>query len=165
MQKFRSSVARLCLGSNMLYEISWVLTVGLKKGKKNLKNNVDISDLDYDLSVGSFCYGKWASQVALVVKNLPANKGDLRDTGSSLGSGRSPGGGHGNPLQYSYLENPMERGTRQTTVHGEAKGWTWLKRLSPAHSIVLVKSPEIFQFSCTESSTRTSVFGPGAERT
>ena len=41
-------------------------------------------------------------------KNLPANAGDIRDTGSIPGSGRSPGGGHDNPLQYSYLENPME---------------------------------------------------------
>ena len=50
------------------------------------------------------------SQVALVVKNLPRNAGDIRDVGSVPGSGRSPGGGHGNPLQYSCLENPMDRG-------------------------------------------------------
>ena len=50
-----------------------------------------------------------ASQVALMVKNLPANTGDIRDTGSILGLGRSPEGGHGNPLQYSCLENPMAR--------------------------------------------------------
>ena len=53
---------------------------------------------------------KRASQVALVVKNLPANAGDARDMGLILGSGRSPGGEHGNPLQYSCLENPMDRG-------------------------------------------------------
>ena len=47
-----------------------------------------------------------ASQGALVVKNLPANAGDIRDVGSVPGSERSPGGGHGNPLQYSCLENP-----------------------------------------------------------
>ena len=46
----------------------------------------------------------WASQVALVVTNLPANAGDIRDSGSIPGLGRSPGGGHGNPLQYSWLE-------------------------------------------------------------
>ena len=51
----------------------------------------------------------WASQVVLVVKNLPANTGDLRDTGSIPGSGRSPGGGYGTPLQYSCLENPTDR--------------------------------------------------------
>ena len=52
----------------------------------------------------------WASQVVLVVKNPPANAEDIRDAGSIPGSGRSPGGGHGNPLQYSCLENPMDRG-------------------------------------------------------
>ena len=52
----------------------------------------------------------WASQVALVVKNPPANAGDARDTGSIPGSGRSFGEGYGNPLQYSCLKNPMDRG-------------------------------------------------------
>ena len=47
---------------------------------------------------------------ALVVKNPPANAGDTRDMNSNLGSGRSPGGGHGNPLRYSCLENPMDSG-------------------------------------------------------
>ena len=49
---------------------------------------------------------EWASQVALVVKNPPANAGGIRDTGLIPGSGRSSGEGHGNPLQYSCLENP-----------------------------------------------------------
>ena len=53
----------------------------------------------------------------LVVKNLPANAGDVRDAGSIPGSGRSPGGGHSNPLQYSCLKNPMDKGDWQTTVH------------------------------------------------
>ena len=52
----------------------------------------------------------WASQVVLVIKNLPATSEDVRGMGSILGSGRSPGGKHHNPLQYSYLENPMDRG-------------------------------------------------------
>ena len=52
----------------------------------------------------------WASQVVLVVKNLPANAGDVRDSGLNPGLGRSPGGGHGNALQYSCLENPTDRG-------------------------------------------------------
>ena len=51
-----------------------------------------------------------ASQVVLVVKNLPANAGEVGDVGLIPGSGRSPGGGHGKPLQYSCLENPMDRG-------------------------------------------------------
>ena len=48
--------------------------------------------------------------MALAVKNLPANAGDVRDVGSIPGLGRSPGGGHGNPLQYSFLETPKDRG-------------------------------------------------------
>ena len=51
-----------------------------------------------------------------MVKNLPANAGDIRDTGSIPGSGRSPGGRHGNPLQYSCLENPIDRGIWLATV-------------------------------------------------
>ena len=63
------------------------------------------------------------SQVALVVNNPPANTGDIRDAGSIPGSGRSPGGGHGNPLHYSCLENPMDRGAWRATVHRVAKSW------------------------------------------
>ena len=65
-----------------------------------------------------------------MVKKLPANAGDIRDAGSIPGLGRSPGGGHGNPLQYSYLENSMDRGTWGATVHGVAKSQTLLKQLS-----------------------------------
>ena len=65
-----------------------------------------------------------ASQMVLVVKNLPANAGDARDTGSILGLGRTPGEGHGSPLQDSCLENPMERGAWQATIHGVAKSQT-----------------------------------------
>ena len=59
-----------------------------------------------------------------MVKNLPANAGDARDTGWIPGSGKSPGGGHGNPLQYSCLENPVDRGAWQATVHGVVKSLT-----------------------------------------
>ena len=65
-----------------------------------------------------------ASQVALVVKNLLANAGDARDTGSIPGSGKSTGGGHGNPLQFSSLESPMDRGAWWATVCGIAKSRT-----------------------------------------
>ena len=58
-----------------------------------------------------------ASQVALVVKNLPANAGDIKDVGLIPGLGRYPRDGNGNPLQYSCLENSMKRGTWQATVH------------------------------------------------
>ena len=67
-----------------------------------------------------------ASQV-VVVKNLPANAGNVRDVGLIPVLGRSPGGGHGNPLHYSCLENPMDRGAWWATVHGVAKSWTRLK--------------------------------------
>ena len=66
----------------------------------------------------------WASQVALVVKNLPANAGDIRDVGLIPGSGRSRGGGHGNPLQYSCLGNSMDGGIWLATVHGVAESQT-----------------------------------------
>ena len=59
--------------------------------------------------------------MVLVVKNLPANAGEIRDTGSIPGSERSPGGGHGNPLRYSCRENPMDRGAWWATVHRVAK--------------------------------------------
>ena len=58
-----------------------------------------------------------ASLVVLVAKYSPANAGDIRDVGLIPGSGRSPGGGHDNPFQYSCLENPMDRGVRWATVH------------------------------------------------
>ena len=61
-----------------------------------------------------------------MVKNAPANAGDRRDVGSIPGMGRSPGGGHGNPLQYLCLENPMDRGAWRATVHGAAKSWSQL---------------------------------------
>ena len=71
-----------------------------------------------------------ASQVALVVKNPPADAGDKRHAGSIPGSGRSPGGGHGSPLQCSCLENPMHRRAWWATVHGVAKSQTRLNRWS-----------------------------------
>ena len=68
----------------------------------------------------------WPHQVALVVKNPPA--GDVRDSGSIPGPGRSPGEGNGNPLQYPCLENPMDRGAWWATVHRFAEGRTQLKQ-------------------------------------
>ena len=71
-------------------------------------------------------------QVALVVKkkptNLPANEGDVRDAGSIPGLGKCPGEEHGNPLQYSCLENPMDIGAWWATVHKVAKSQTSLKQ-------------------------------------
>ena len=66
--------------------------------------------------------------MAPVVKNPPANAGGIGDAGSIPGLERSSGGGHGNPLQYFCLENPMNRGALWATVHGVTKSWTGLKR-------------------------------------
>ena len=68
-----------------------------------------------------------------MVKNPPANIGDVRDVGSIPGSGRSPGRGHGNPLQYFCLKNPMDRGAWWATVHGIAKSWTRLSTHTHTH--------------------------------
>ena len=73
---------------------------------------------------------RWASQVAPVVKNWPINAGDIRDMGSIPGSRRSPGRGHSKSLQYSCLENPMDRGAWWDMVHRVTKSQTLLKRLS-----------------------------------
>ena len=62
--------------------------------------------------------------MALVVKNLPVNAGDIRDSGLVPRSGKSPGGGHGNPLLYSCSENPVDRGASWATVDWVAKSWT-----------------------------------------
>ena len=64
-----------------------------------------------------------------VVKNSPASAGIIRDVGLIPGSGRSPGGGSGNPLQYSCLDNPMDRGAPWVIVHGVAKGGTFAELL------------------------------------
>ena len=77
-----------------------------------------------------------ASQVALAVKKTPANAGDIRDVASVPGSGRSSGGGHGNPLQYSCLENPIDRGAWQATVHSftELDKAEWLNNHTHIHT-------------------------------
>ena len=70
------------------------------------------------------CHLIWASQVVLVIKNLPTNAGDIRDVGLIPGLGRFPGVGHGNPLQYSCLENLRDRGAWWATVHRVTKNQT-----------------------------------------
>ena len=79
-----------------------------------------------------------ASQVAPVVKNPPANAGDTRDVGSIPGSGRSPRGGHGNSLQYSYLKNPVDRGAWRATVielQRVTRDWTEAIERTRMHSL------------------------------
>ena len=82
-------------------------------------------------------------QVALVVKNLPANAGNARDVSSMPGLRRSPGVGDGNPLQYSCLGNPMDRGACRAIVHGVAKSWTQLS----THTHEPCKLPNLLQIS------------------
>ena len=77
--------------------------------------------------LGSFCFPGGASG-----KDPLANAGDVRDAGSVPGLGGSPGGGHGNPLQYSCLENPMDRGVWWATVHSVANGQTQLQQFNIA---------------------------------
>ena len=74
------------------------------------------------------CYR--ASQVGLVVKNPPANAGNIRYAGLTPVLRGFLGGGYGNPLQYSCLANPMDRGAWQAVVHRVTKSWTWPKKLS-----------------------------------
>ena len=77
---------------------------------------------------------RWGFPGGTMIKKLPANAGNVRDVGLICRSGRSPGGGQGNPLQYSYLENPLGRGAWKATVHSIAKSQTWLHDL--AHTLV-----------------------------
>ena len=76
------------------------------------------------------------SQVVLVRKSLPANPEDPRDTGSIPGIGGYPGEGNGNPPQYSCLENPLDRGAWQTSVHAVTSSQTWLKWLSISNRLL-----------------------------
>ena len=82
-----------------------------------------------DLAAAAVCIC-WASQVALVVWKLPATAGDVRDAGSIPGLGRCPGGEHGNPLQFSWLADLMDKGAWQVTVHGVTKSRTWLSNFT-----------------------------------
>ena len=84
-----------------------------------------------------------ASQVVLIVKNPPANAGDTKDTGLISGSGRSPGGGHVNPLQYSCLENLMDREAWWATAHRVTKSWKQLKQLSTHTGITSRFHPDL----------------------
>ena len=97
-----------------------IVSDGLVIGQLGLRNSVSVVTTIVE----------WASLEVLVVKNLPASAGDIRDAGSIPGSGRSPRGGHGNPLQSSCLQNPMDRGAWWDAVQGVAKSWTRLKWLS-----------------------------------
>ena len=100
------------------------LPLGIYYGIITLENNAATSFK----VIHTHSYG--ASQVVVEVKNLSASARNVRDTDSISGLGRSPGGGRGNPLQYSCLENPTDRGTQQAMVHRVSKSQTQLKQLS-----------------------------------
>ena len=100
------------------------------------------------LWIYSFMHTRKKWTVALVLKNLPASVGDMRDGCSILWSERSSGEGHGNPLQYSCLENPMDRGAWWATVHKVAKSQTQVKRFNSSGAGSLswglqVQTPEL----------------------
>ena len=99
--------------------------------------------------------------MALVVKNLPASVGVVRDVGSVSGLGRSPGGGHSNPLQHSCLESPMDRGAWWATSHSVSKSWTWLKPLSTHAYIVVICNLHVYKlyfYICVFMYTKNLVF-------
>ena len=102
--------------------LEWV-AIPFSRGSSQPRDQTQVS------CIAGRCFTLWATREA-VVKNLPVNAGDIGDAGSISGSGRSRGGGHDNTLQYSYLENHMDRGPWQSTVHTVSQSQTWLKWLS-----------------------------------
>ena len=107
-----------------------------------MKPSVFLSGSDKSLQIGKLAISKrhqillkkfqvegtvWVSQVVLVVKNPPANAGDIKGAGSIPGLGRPPGKGNGYPLQYFFLENSMEKGAWWATIHGVSKSQTQLR--------------------------------------
>ena len=96
--------------------LGWVGEITFKFRLRGLEGRVPrAEEIAWQMSLAG------ASQVALGVKKLPASVGYIRHLGLISGLGRSPGGGHGNPLQYSCMENPMDREALHTTVPGVAK--------------------------------------------
>ena len=118
----------LC-SSPLTYEASYLLILDLTQYMQE-RNIITLQVRTRRECICPMLWSGWASQVALGVKNLPANEGDVRDAGSIPGLGGSPGGGHSNPLQYSHLENPVRRGAWWAAVHRVAQNRTWLKQLS-----------------------------------
>ena len=113
------------------FRISWINSLFLYLSVI-FKDKIDISHIWQKIKLKKHifklgCVRTWASQVMLVVKNVLVSAGDIREMGLIPGLRRSPGGGHDNPLQYSFLENPMDKESWQATVHRVTKNWTWLK--------------------------------------
>ena len=123
--------------STIAWKIPWTEEPGRLQSMGSQRVGLDWAT-SLSLSNAVTSSGTWANPFTflgflgevLVVKNPPANAGNKREVGLIPGSRRSPGGGHGNSLQYSCLENPMDRGAWRATVHGVAKSQTRLKQLS-----------------------------------
>ena len=145
---------------NNFYLVFRIVSVSAVSWKQSAQNNPYAKETYFGMVNSPPLYLQ-TSQVMLVVKNPPANAGDTRDVGSIPGSGRSPGVGNGNPLQYSCLENPVHRGAWQAMVQGVTKSWTWLsthalppssvktpKLLSRKQAVKIEQSPRKTHFRC-----------------
>ena len=104
-----------------------MLNAVLYTGNRAADKTDVISALESQSGIQKCLKSLGASQMELVVKSPPAKAGNERDLASVPGSGRSPGGGHSNPLHYSCLENPMDRGAWEAIGHGVAQSQTQLK--------------------------------------
>ena len=121
------------------WKIIWVTYTGLVLNflHQHLWILCPVSERQLNVLICLTCAIKdWASQVALVVKNLPAKARDIRDPSSLSGSGRCPGGGHSNPLHHSCLENPVDRGAWRATVRRVAKSQTRLSNLAHMNDVL-----------------------------
>ena len=121
---------------------AWCATVhGVAKSRTRLSEWTEWRKVGNEYLVNNILITR-ASQVTLLVKNPPANAGDIRDLGSIPESGRSPGGGHGNPLQYSCLENTYGQKAWWDMVHRVTKSQKQVKRLS-THTHILVTTSSL----------------------
>ena len=117
-----------CRASNQVSLCSVPQELEVQGGQVPIERALELELLKHMLSLpGIINLPPRASQVSIVIKSLPANAGDTGDVGLIPGSGRSPGGGQSHPLQYSCLENPIDRGAWQAAVHGVTKSQTKLK--------------------------------------
>ena len=117
----------------------WLMSVGLMPSRSiHIITNSKIFFLFYgSIIYSTYTYTTSLGLVVLVVKNLPSNAGDIRDMGLNPGWGRSPGGGHGNPLQDSCLENLMDSGAWLAVLHRVTQSRTWLRWLSTYYMFII----------------------------
>ena len=129
-RKERKSPTSYRQASRMLLYLCFLCLLHFKEVRHHRMTSLTLKPLNSSVIYLGVCCKVGGFQGVLVVKSPPANAEDIRDSGSTPGLGRSPGGGHGNPFQYSYLENPMDRGTWRATVYRVTKSRTRLKQLS-----------------------------------